>query len=268
MARILLAFDGSDGALGAVTALSHWNLAGSVVTLLTVLDREEWPNQQVSRLRETAANSLRRLGARVEPVIAAGGAAEQILMRALRGRTDLIVLGPRKRPALSQLLLGSVTGAVLRHAPCPVLVGRLSLATERLLLVVDDAADMAAIVRAWPTLPLPSQLEITLAGLPRPIPSAEVPTALRHQAPRALPQVSASAEAQRVQSLLDSGEAFFRREGVRVVSVLLPAKEDAISEVLAIEARLAPELIVLHHPSGDDERQLVARARSSVLLLP
>lgn len=268
MARILLAFDGSDGALGAVTALSHWSLAGSVVTLLTVLDGEEWPSQQVARLRETAATTLRRLGARVEPLMAEGGAAEQLLGHARRELSDLVVLGPRKRPALSQLLLGSVTGAVLRQAPCPVLIGRLSLAAERIVVVLDDADDIAALMRAWPRLPLPARLEVTLAGLLRPSPDAEVSATLRHQSPRALPTLSALAEESRVQALLDSAEAFFRRAGTRVLSVMLPAAEDDAAEVLALEARLAPELIVLRRPSGDDERQLVARARSSVLLLP
>ncbi|MNT72853.1 hypothetical protein D3C72_2114910 [compost metagenome] len=91
---------------------------------------------------------------------------------------------------------------------------------------------------------------------------------MRHLSAWAVQRRGELAEEQRLQALLDDGEAVLKRFGVPVRSVLLPAKTDAIAELLDLEARMAPELIVLRQPSGDDARQLVARSRSSVLLLP
>lgn len=268
MARILLAFDASDGSLGAVTALSHWSLRGSDLTLLTVRERGVALSSRVLRLRETAARSFRRLGARVSLALADGEPAAQILDYARSMPADLIVLGPRKRPALTQLLLGSVSTEVLRQAVSPVLIGRLSLTAERCLVVIAADEDLAALQLAWPTMPLPPRLEVILAGLPSPIPCMDVPSPMRHVLPQAIPRTVALAEESRLQRLLERGKDFVARMGLPVTSVMLPPRERDVAEVLALEARVAPELVVMRRPSPDDERELVARARSSVLALP
>lgn len=51
-----------------------------------------------------------------------GSAAAAIVAEQERGGADLILLGTRGRGAIGRALLGSVAGAVLRSAPCPVLV--------------------------------------------------------------------------------------------------------------------------------------------------
>ncbi|MBT6055765.1 MAG: universal stress protein, partial [Planctomycetaceae bacterium] len=38
---------------------------------------------------------------------------------------ELVVLGTHGRTGLSRILMGSVAEAVVRHAPCPVLIYRL-----------------------------------------------------------------------------------------------------------------------------------------------
>ena len=53
-----------------------------------------------------------------------GAAAEEILRAAGELEADLIVLGTHGRTGLRRLLAGSVTEAVLRRAPCPVLALR------------------------------------------------------------------------------------------------------------------------------------------------
>ena len=268
MARILLAFDGSDGALGAVTALSHWPLAGSDLTLLTVTSAGAPPSPRLAHLRESAARALRRRGASVTLALSGGEPAEETLNHAFRINADLVVMGPRKRPAISQLVLGSVTADVLRHAVSPVLIGRLSLAAERCVVVLDSAEDLAAITRGWPSLPLPPGLEISLVGLPSPIPRADVPSAMRHVLPQAIPRAVSLAEESRLQEVLDRGRAFFEARGLTVDRLMLPPRAHDVEEVLSLEARLAPELLAMHRPTPDDERALVARARSSVLLFP
>jgi nucleotide-binding universal stress UspA family protein len=53
-----------------------------------------------------------------------GKPAQEILNAAKTWPADLIVMGSHGRHGISRALLGSVAEAVMRHAPCPVLVIR------------------------------------------------------------------------------------------------------------------------------------------------
>ena len=53
-----------------------------------------------------------------------GRAADEIVHQAKEDEASLIVMGSHGRSGLSHLLVGSVAEAVVRHAPCPVLVVR------------------------------------------------------------------------------------------------------------------------------------------------
>lgn len=52
---------------------------------------------------------------------APAGAAAAVCEAARNLHADLVVIGTRQRPALQEMLLGSVSGEVLRYAPCDVL---------------------------------------------------------------------------------------------------------------------------------------------------
>ncbi len=54
----------------------------------------------------------------------AGKPASEIVKAAKEWRADLIVIGSHGRQGIPRALLGSVAEAVMRHAPCPVLVIR------------------------------------------------------------------------------------------------------------------------------------------------
>lgn len=58
----------------------------------------------------------------VDRLLVQGEPAEQILAAARDSRCDLIVMGTHGRSGLPRLLMGSVAEAVLREAPCPVLI--------------------------------------------------------------------------------------------------------------------------------------------------
>ena len=53
-----------------------------------------------------------------------GAPAETIARAAAEWRADLIVIGSHGRTGVRRALLGSVAEAVMRNAPCPVLVAR------------------------------------------------------------------------------------------------------------------------------------------------
>jgi nucleotide-binding universal stress UspA family protein len=60
----------------------------------------------------------------VSDFVHVGHAATGIVEIAEKWAADLIVMGSHGREGLGRLLLGSVADAVIRHAPCPVLVAR------------------------------------------------------------------------------------------------------------------------------------------------
>lgn len=66
----------------------------------------------------------------VEEVVVEGHPAEEILAMAKQWQADLILIGSHGRRGISRLFLGSVSMAVVSHAPCSVLVIRLSGAEE------------------------------------------------------------------------------------------------------------------------------------------
>src|SRR4051812_19036911 len=61
-------------------------------------------------------------GLEVEEVITHGDAAAEIVRVAAEREVDLIVISSHGRTGLGRILFGSTAEAVVRHAPCPVLV--------------------------------------------------------------------------------------------------------------------------------------------------
>ena len=58
----------------------------------------------------------------VETLLREGHTVEEILKTAKEGEFDLIVVGARGLSRIKEILLGSVSDGVMRHARCPVLV--------------------------------------------------------------------------------------------------------------------------------------------------
>jgi nucleotide-binding universal stress UspA family protein len=96
--------------------------------------REEFERtvQEIRRAQRKNADLLvegtrRFLGAAgytVTPAVRTGNAGEEILAAAREEEADLIVVGARGVSPAREFLLGSVSGRVMRYAPCSVLVAR------------------------------------------------------------------------------------------------------------------------------------------------
>jgi nucleotide-binding universal stress UspA family protein len=111
---------------------------GGRIALINVIDRTpsevaapETPRDLlVAEARDHTREVVAAWAARLAPDVAAetftpeGHPAEEIVAAAKAWSADLIVIGSHGRGALSRVLLGSVAEAVMRHAPCPVLVAR------------------------------------------------------------------------------------------------------------------------------------------------
>jgi nucleotide-binding universal stress UspA family protein len=62
------------------------------------------------------------LGIEADSVLTEGAASPHIVDLARKRKADLIVLGSHGHTALYDLIVGSTTNAVLRKAPCPVMI--------------------------------------------------------------------------------------------------------------------------------------------------
>jgi nucleotide-binding universal stress UspA family protein len=65
--------------------------------------------------------NLAAVSPRATPIAEAGDPQATIIDQAILTKADLIVMGTHGRRGFKRLLLGSVTEAILREAPCPVL---------------------------------------------------------------------------------------------------------------------------------------------------
>jgi nucleotide-binding universal stress UspA family protein len=88
---------------------------------------------EVSKMFEAARDVGKRIldegernavseGVKVESMLREGNSVQEIVRLAKEGNFDLIVMGVRGVSKLRELLLGSVSEGVMKHAPCPVLV--------------------------------------------------------------------------------------------------------------------------------------------------
>jgi nucleotide-binding universal stress UspA family protein len=121
---MLLAATAADVDL-TVAPAAHAAAAG--VPPADALDRgriEEALRREAAAYLQRIAGEQRRRGLAVECAAVDGPAAAALLGRAREAPVDLIVLTTRGRGGLGRLLLGSVADAVVRHAPCPVLLVR------------------------------------------------------------------------------------------------------------------------------------------------
>jgi nucleotide-binding universal stress UspA family protein len=146
--KLLIAYDGSDGAKSAIDDLSLAGLPeAAAATVLAVIDgrtlAKSAAKDAVSRAGSHPAsydtmevcNAVAEEGAErvrghfpawsVSPEVCVGAPAWKIIERAeTDGGVDLIVVGSRGFGELKRLLFGSVAHHVVTQAKCPVRVGR------------------------------------------------------------------------------------------------------------------------------------------------
>ena len=85
----------------------------------------EAETKQAEALVTKVADELRSKGLRVTTTVEQGDPQSKIIEAASKWRADLIVVGSHGRKGLEHFLLGSVSEAVVRHAPCSVEIVRI-----------------------------------------------------------------------------------------------------------------------------------------------
>lgn len=95
--------------------------AGQVVgSPATLAPETEAASKHARQIVDEALEDLRRAGFIASPAVEFGDARNVIIDTAVQDGDDLIVVGAHGRSGLERLLLGSVSEAVARHAPCSV----------------------------------------------------------------------------------------------------------------------------------------------------
>ena len=190
--KILLATDGSESAQAAVDCLLRFPFPKhSEVTLLTVIDRNVFKNEEVSSLNEeqrgeleetekvvqaAAQDLLEQEAARLTAAgwttstkLRVGHPAEEIVHLAEQLNSNCIIVGSHGTSGIKRFLLGSVSDYVLQYAPCSVLIVKKheSHCAEtdkplRMLLSYDDSAPARTAVEFCASLPLDEQAVVNV----------------------------------------------------------------------------------------------------------
>lgn len=179
----MVATDGSDDARAAVDWLARFPLPADaellaimVVTVppspLDIPPVRQFAQALRDEARGTVEGARAALAARwpaAQARLCEGEPRAELLRAIEEWAPDLVVLGARGLGAVAAALLGSVSLAVARHAPCPVLVVKPGARPLRTLLVAadgsDDSAAAAALVAA---LPLGPTLDVRVVGVVEP----------------------------------------------------------------------------------------------------
>lgn len=141
-ARITVAIDGSPSSVEAlVAAIDLAKTYSSELTVLTVAPLvpvylpstdpfvpptvSESDVERYRALVDAAVQRAQKAGvAAVTGVCREGSVFDEIISQLESHPSDLAVVGSRGLTAAQRLLVGSVSGALVAHAPCPVLVVR------------------------------------------------------------------------------------------------------------------------------------------------
>ncbi|MGA7477257.1 MAG: universal stress protein [Thermoplasmata archaeon] len=147
-ARIMVTIDGSPNSQDALaTAIDLADRYGSELTILTIAPlvpvylpstnpyvSTTVTESQVPRYRELidlAVKQAQESGVTaVTGLCHEGVVVDEILSFLDTNPTDLVVVGSRGLSATKRLLIGSISSALVTHAPCPVLVVRARLPTK------------------------------------------------------------------------------------------------------------------------------------------
>jgi nucleotide-binding universal stress UspA family protein len=212
--KVLLAIDSSSSSQSAVdeVAARPWP-AGSQVEVLTAVEacHPEVPgeivdevNARARKLVEGATGQLRSRGLPADGIVADGDPKAVILDYATSLRADLIVMGARGLGAVERFLMGSVSRAVLRFAPCSVAIVRTPAArgnrSLKVLLAVDGSEGSQQAVESVAARPWPAGTEIRVLS------AVELGLSLL-QAAFEIPALDSHLEAQRADAMRRTEDA-------------------------------------------------------------
>jgi nucleotide-binding universal stress UspA family protein len=154
MERLLVATDGSEASRGAVAAALELAKRYSVkliavAQVLTNLESEnagpwviEQAEKEMRQRLEAVKGMAEEAGVDCEMILHRGeDPSQEIVAEAVRNKVDMIVMGTHGRTGIKRFIMGSVTGNVIGHTPCKILVVPPDAAMDyRIVLVATDGS--------------------------------------------------------------------------------------------------------------------------------
>jgi nucleotide-binding universal stress UspA family protein len=137
--RILVAYDGSDGARAALkrgielaTALGaelssisvEEHLPHYAASISEVKAAKEQIDEYFRGLTKHARDQAALAGVELETIVKQGHEVETIVTLAREGKFDLLVIGHHGHSRIFERTMGSTAQSIVRLAPCPVLVAK------------------------------------------------------------------------------------------------------------------------------------------------
>jgi nucleotide-binding universal stress UspA family protein len=134
--KILVPLDGSEHSLkalqvalqiaekfnGTITLIHVYSIGGFAISPTPVREFIEAIRKVGTGILADGERRVKAEGVQVETLLLEGHAVEQIVKTCREGKFDLVVMGARGLSRIKEMLLGSVSDGVTRHAHCPVLV--------------------------------------------------------------------------------------------------------------------------------------------------
>jgi nucleotide-binding universal stress UspA family protein len=277
--NILLAVDASSASQAAVdqVAARLWP-AGSQVEVLTVVETPGFLTQglatdelkaRAQHLADAAATRLRSHQLQAKAVVAVGDPKTVILDHAAAMHAGLIVLGANGLGAVERFLLGSVSRAVLRFAPCSVALVRETAAKPdaglKVLLAVDGSEGSRHATEAIAARPWPNGTEIRVFSVVE-LGMSALQGAFEIPALDAAHLESQRAEAmKRTEEAIDSARKILESSGLttsEAISVLVASPKEIILQEAAVWP--ADWIVLGSHGHGGLDRFLLGSTSETV----
>ena len=249
--QLLVALDSGEPAWQALKLAGR--LAGPLKAKVTLI-RVATSQEQESHLRawlESAATVLAADGIDVATQLRTAepsAVPDAILSVAAALPADLIVMGSRARPAVAELLFGSVSGEVVRQSTCPVLVVRPSEAQKeetprRILLALEGEQGSGPLLAITEELALALDAQVTIAHVSFPG-GDELERSIYH------------ARKTHAEEALEAAVIRLREAGVLATSAQLVNKDGIAAELGRYAELMEADLIVagLHEDRGIEDR--------------
>ena len=288
--KILIAYDGSEGAESAIDDLKRAGLPRRAEAVVLTIVEELIPMPTsiggvdttfAKSLLEEEKNSLalaRRARSRIQSVFpgweilaeaAIGSPASEIITRADEWGPDLIMVGSHGRTALGRMFFGSVSQKVINEARCSVRVARGRIVEPdvpaRIIVGVDGSSEADAAVEEIASRNWPDGSEVRIVNSAWTIPPARDPgTAVNY----------AEWVAQETERVKKAAEGAAEKLGSARLKVSIVVKEQEPKALLCNEAKdlMADCIFVGARGMGRLERFLIgsvslgvaARAHCSV----
>ena len=109
---------------GKITLIHAYSVGAFAITPMQVYRYVQAMRKNGSGILADGEKRAKAEGVQVETLLLEGHAVEEILKTAREGDFNLVVIGARGMSRIKELLMGSVSDGVTKHAPCPVLVVR------------------------------------------------------------------------------------------------------------------------------------------------